>query len=48
MRQRGIIALGGSLSVVAAAILVGRDRWRRALRELDRRSSLFAPHGSRL
>ena len=48
MRQRGIIALGGSLSVVAAAILVGRDRWRRALRELDRRSGLFAPHGSRL
>ena len=38
MRQRRIIALGGRLSVVVAAILVGRDRWRRALRELDRRS----------
>lgn len=48
MRRRGIITVGGSLAAVAAAVLAGGDRWRHLARELDRRSGLFTPHGSRL
>jgi hypothetical protein len=48
MRRRGIIAVGGGLTVAVAAALVGGDRWRRLARELDQRSSPFSPRGSGL
>src|SRR4051812_26517557 len=48
MRRRGIIAVGGGLTIAVAAALVGGDRWRRLARDLDQHSSLFSLRGSRL